>query len=192
MYCCLPPLDSKVSPLAKAEGSLAALRGEGWARGTEEGCKTLSEVIVCVKSLVFISFSSTQTALQSFVGSLYFASWCCFFNHCSLSSVARNFLFTFYYNGLFKMTDRSLFSWPKTRLALNVGQVRQIKRTDGICLCHGGWPFNRAQLYQIPQVTFLKYLLRQINTVIVWTGRSPNSYLFDSHGWVTFNQKKYF
>lgn len=33
----------------------------------------------------------------------------CFSNHCSLNSVVRNFLFTFYYNGLFKMIDHSRF-----------------------------------------------------------------------------------
>lgn len=78
--------------------------GKGDGGGLEN-----SEVIVCVRFLIFTSFFSTQTGLQWFVGSLYFARWRCFFNHCSLSSVARNFLFTFYYNGLFKMTDRSLF-----------------------------------------------------------------------------------
>lgn len=110
IYCTFSPLDPKVSPLARSERPLAFVGRMRWGVGTGRGkVKWARWLYVCD---AFFYFPPRLLFLC-------FVSLCCFSNHCSLNSVVRNFLFTFYYNGLFKMIDRSL-SWPKTRLALNV------------------------------------------------------------------------
>lgn len=108
VYTALFPL--RIQRFLPWQGLKDPWREDEVGSGGWQGKSKMSKVTVCV--WCFFLFLPRLPFLC-------FVSLCCFSNHCSLNSVVRNFLFTFYYNGLFKMIDRSL-SWPKTRLALNV------------------------------------------------------------------------